>query len=185
MAVPDMEWPWQYDFPPFFTLQPHNETKSKQLAAWRSLVLDYHRCTKQSVLDVREAQNSTLFFNSKISRILSSLQVPISDLSTVLMILEDLAKTGNAVPLDKMKNRWLVMWHTAEEWGKMVYAWAQARGFNNSVCTLYELVSGDDTVDEEFHGLDTEVLVRALRTLESEKKAELIMFDDSQGVKFF
>lgn len=37
----------------------------------------------------------------------------------------------------------------------------------------------------EFHGLDNEVLVRALRTLESSKKAELIIFDDNEGVKFF
>lgn len=37
----------------------------------------------------------------------------------------------------------------------------------------------------EFHGLDTEVLIRSLRTLESAKKAELMLFDDNQGVKFF
>lgn len=37
----------------------------------------------------------------------------------------------------------------------------------------------------EFHGLDTEVLIRSLRMLEIAKKAELILFDDNQGVKFF
>lgn len=37
----------------------------------------------------------------------------------------------------------------------------------------------------EFYKLDTEVLIRSLRTLEYAKKAELIMFDDNQGVKFF
>jgi len=37
----------------------------------------------------------------------------------------------------------------------------------------------------EFYGLDTEVLIRSLRTLEATKKAELILFDDNQGVKFF
>jgi len=31
--------------------------------------------------------------------------------------------------------------------------------------------------------LDTEVLIKVLRTLEASKKAEL--FDDNQGVKFF
>jgi hypothetical protein len=35
----------------------------------------------------------------------------------------------------------------------------------------------------EFHGLDTEVLIKVLRILEARKKAEL--FDDNQGVKFF
>ena len=37
----------------------------------------------------------------------------------------------------------------------------------------------------EFHGLDNEVLIRALRTLESSKKAEVIKFDENEGVKFF
>ena len=33
------EFPWQHSFPPFYTLQPHQETKRKQLEAWRSIVL--------------------------------------------------------------------------------------------------------------------------------------------------
>ena len=37
----------------------------------------------------------------------------------------------------------------------------------------------------EFHNLDKEVLMKALRILQSQKKAELIKFDDSEGVKFF
>lgn len=37
----------------------------------------------------------------------------------------------------------------------------------------------------EFYGLDQEVLLRALQVLESQKKAEIISFDDNQGVKFF
>lgn len=37
----------------------------------------------------------------------------------------------------------------------------------------------------EFHGLDTEVLIRSLKTLEAARKAELILSDDTQGVKFF
>ena len=53
----------------------------------------------------------------------------------------------------------------------------------NTVCTLYEITEGENTADEEFHGLDTEVLIKVLRTLEASKKAEL--FDDNQGVKFF
>lgn len=37
----------------------------------------------------------------------------------------------------------------------------------------------------EFYKLDTEVLTRSLKTLEAKGKAELIIFDDNQGVKFF
>ena len=33
------EFPWQHSFPPFYTLQPHQETQRKQIEAWRSIVL--------------------------------------------------------------------------------------------------------------------------------------------------
>lgn len=170
-----VEWPWQYSFPPFFTIQLHNETRMKQIAAWRTLVLDYHRIRKQYLLDIREAQRAPVFNNTAIDR-----KLP---LEGIVMILEDLAKTGNAEPLDKQKHRWHIYWHTLEEWADMVYSWVQSCGMVNTVCTLYEITEGENTADEEFHGLDTEVLIKVLRTLEASKKAEL--FDDNQGVKFF
>ena len=173
----EIEWPWQYSFPPFFTLQPHVDTRAKQIAAWKSLVLEYYRITKQAIVDVREVHTNPLFNNTNINRRLPS--------EAVLVILEELGKSGNASPLDKSKQRWLIYWHTLEEWGDIIYNWAQESGFNGSVCTLFELTQGEDTTEQEFHGLDTEVLIRSLRMLEIAKKAELILFDDNQGVKFF
>jgi hypothetical protein len=41
----------------------------------------------------------------------------------------------------------------------------------------------NDLFFAEFHGLDTEVMVKILQTLEASKKSEL--FNDNQGVKFF
>jgi len=35
------EWPWQYNFPPFFTLQNHQETREKQIDQWISLGSDF------------------------------------------------------------------------------------------------------------------------------------------------
>ena len=63
------QWPWQYDFKPFFTIQPNLDTRAKQLEAWCELVLLYHRHTRSYVMDVSEAQSSELFCNSKINRI--------------------------------------------------------------------------------------------------------------------
>nr|QBH73035.1 hypothetical protein [Aphelinus abdominalis] len=173
----EIDWPWQYSFPPFFTLQPHAETRAKQIAAWKSLVLDYFRATKQVILDIREVHTSPLFNNASIDRKLST--------EVVSIILEELAKSGNATSLDKTKQRWVVSWHTLDEWADIIYSWAQSNGFTGSVCTFYELTHGENTVDQEFYGLDNELLVRALRTLEASKRAELIMFDDNEGVKFF
>lgn len=58
-------------------------------------------------------------------------------------------------------------------------------GLTDTVCTLYELTEGEDTVDREFHGLERPLLVKALKTLENEGKAELINIDGNEGVKFF
>lgn len=53
-----------------FRLQPHSDTRAKQLAAWKSLILEYYRITKQSIIDIREVHSSPLFNNTAINRIL-------------------------------------------------------------------------------------------------------------------
>ncbi len=59
-------FPWQHSFPPFYTLQPHRETRKKQLDAWRSIVLDYCQRKGLSVVDVNEIAKSDLFVNKEI-----------------------------------------------------------------------------------------------------------------------
>ncbi|KPJ00329.1 PREDICTED: vacuolar protein-sorting-associated protein 25 [Papilio xuthus] len=173
----EITWPWQYNFPPFFTIQPHAETRAKQLEAWQQLITDYLKTTKQSTIDVRESQNCPLFNNATINRKLSQ--------ESLLIILEEMGKTGRAAPVDKSKNVWEVYWHSLDEWGNMLYNWASSNGLNNTVCTLFEIREGDNTVGEEFHGLDMNVLIKALKALEVKGRCELMEFDDNQGVKFF
>ncbi|NWH40965.1 VPS25 protein, partial [Chloropsis hardwickii] len=106
-------------------------------------------------------------------------------LESILVVLEELRKNGNLEWLDKNKTSFLIMWKRPEEWGKLIYQWVSRNGLTNSVFTLYELVSGDDTENEEFHGLDEATLLRALQALQQEHKAEIITLDDGRGVKFF
>ncbi|EPY88160.1 WNK lysine deficient protein kinase 4-like protein [Camelus ferus] len=117
-------------------LQPNVDTRQKQLAAWCSLVLSFCRLHKQSSMTVMEAQESPLFNNVKLQRILpqASPHFPVS-----------------------------------------------RSGQNNSVFTLYELTNGEDTEDEEFHGLDEATLLRALQALQQEHKAEIITVSDGRA----
>ncbi|KAL1416444.1 hypothetical protein MTO96_000725 [Rhipicephalus appendiculatus] len=138
----DFEWPWQYGFPPFFTLQPTLATREKQLEA------------KLSADTLRE-------------------------------ILKYMSSRGQVAWTDKQQTRCYIYWRSPEEWGKLIYDWADATGHLNTVCTFYELVQGDDTADTEFAGLDVDLLRLSLQTLEKQGKAELISFDGSDGVKFF
>lgn len=173
----EFEWPWQYNFPPFFTIQPTLATKEKQLEAWSSLILNYHRAHRCFVLDVTEALTSPLFHNKGISRKLSA--------DALQDILNAMSNRGTIAWADKQHTRCYVFWRSPEEWGKLVYEWADASGHINSVCTFYELLQGDDTQDTEFAGLDVDVLRMSLQSLEKQGKAELITFDGSEGVKFF
>ncbi|KAK4872246.1 hypothetical protein RN001_016370 [Aquatica leii] len=171
------ELPWQHSFPPFFTLQPHAETRARQISVWRTLILDYFRSTKACSLDIREASRHLLFSNTSINRKLNA--------EFILAILSDLQRTQNAAPIDKQRYRWEIYWHTLEEWGSIIYDYITSRGATNSVLTLFELTQGDDVQDEEFCGLETDVLIKALRTLEAQGKCELMLSDDQEGVKFF
>ncbi|XP_064806432.1 vacuolar protein-sorting-associated protein 25 [Oncorhynchus masou masou] len=171
------EWPWQYNFPPFFTLQPNVDTRQKQLAAWCSLALSYCRHHKLYTLDIMEAQESPVFNHKNIDRKLS--------MEAILIVFEELRKKGNLEWLDKNKTRCLVMWRRPEEWGKLIYQWVSKNGMVNTVFTLYELANGDDTESEEFHGLEDWMLIRSLQALQMNGKAEVISMDDGKGVKFF
>lgn len=118
-----------------------------------------------------------LFTNDSINRKLSN--------DGKLLVLEELAKTQNAAPIDKKKSQWEIYWHTLDEWANLIYNWTVENGQTNTVCTLFELTNGENTTDQEFYGLDNGVLVKALKVLEEKGKCELMMFDEHQGVKFF
>ncbi|XP_013396325.1 vacuolar protein-sorting-associated protein 25 [Lingula anatina] len=177
MAASSFEWPWEYNFPPFFTLQPNLDTREKQLQSWCSLILSYQKHIKSHTLDVVEMQTSSLFYNKSIERKLS--------LESIYLILDRLEKKGHIEWLDKSKKQCYLMWRTPQEWGNTIYKWAKEAGLVNTVCTFYELTDGDDTAGQEFHGLEPDLLVKALKVLESQGKAEIIEMDESRGVKFF
>lgn len=59
-----------------------------------------------------------------------------------------MSKSGNAIALDKSKQRWIVSWHTLHEWADIIYSWAQKSGLTGSVVTFYDLTQGEDTMDQ-------------------------------------
>ncbi|OQR74962.1 vacuolar protein-sorting-associated protein 25-like [Tropilaelaps mercedesae] len=170
----DFAWPWEFSFPPFFTVQPNLTTRKKQMEAWTSLVCDYCQHHKLVTLNVQDAHASELFNNRAISRKLSA--------DGVLALAEHMIAAGKAQWLEPQKIL-LVLWRSREEWAKLIYDFVVNAGMTNSVCTFFELVQGDDTAGEAFHGLDVGVFKVFLMTLEEQQRAEII--GDDEGVKFF
>ncbi|XP_068235671.1 vacuolar protein-sorting-associated protein 25 [Palaemon carinicauda] len=172
----EFQWPWQYSFPPFFTLQPNADVRKTQLDAWCALVIAWGKSNNVSQIDVAETSSLPVFKNPSISRALPA--------DSIAVVLEELAKRGNLEWIDKTKRRGYLLWRSPAEWGQQIYAWAQTTSRINNVCTLYEINQGDDTADQEFHNLDGDILMKALRALEVSGKAELMDFGDNQGIKF-
>jgi len=83
MSGDTFEWPWQYNFPPFFTIQPNLDTRAKQIDGWRNLLLSYYKHHKLYRLDITEAQSDVLFSNSTINR-----KLPVEGILLVLSSLE-------------------------------------------------------------------------------------------------
>ncbi|GAA54600.1 ESCRT-II complex subunit VPS25 [Clonorchis sinensis] len=175
MSSTQFEWPWQYNFPPFFTLQPNIETRRKQLEAWCQLVVAYFKQRNVFTVSVASLRDPTcpLFHNKQLERSANS--------ELITSVLEELHKHGNLEWIDKSHTNARIIWRTPEEWASLISSWARASGHGNSVCTLFELTDGEDTEHEPFHGLDRTVLIQALQCLEKRGEAALM---GEEGVKF-
>ncbi len=88
-------------------------------------------------------------------------------------LLDDVATHGRGAWLDpKSKAQFLVLWKSLDEWGDAIYAWAVAHGLKDSVVTVDEVQRGEEVAGSELEGLPREVLLRAIKVLESKGKAK-------------
>eukprot|EP00898_Chlorokybus_atmophyticus_P005930 jgi/Chlat1/6338/Chrsp44S05905 len=176
-------FPFFYHYPPYFTLQPVRETRDKQRALWKELILRYCRHARLFVLDIEDDEAATnaapLFANNSIDRKLSN--------EARQEFLDALVAEGRAEWLDKSRRKCLVLWRTVDEWANIIYTWVRDSALADSVVTLDEMISGDDTIGTELHGMDRAMLVRALRFLQDRGKARMFKgaTADDEGVKFF
>ena len=166
-----------YHFPPFFTIQPVLSTREKQLGQWRELLLQYHTQLKIKTLIIHECP---LWHNITINRQLST--------DEIHMVIEDFVNSGHGEYEDtNTKTRIRIIWRRPEQLASDIYDWATANGYINSICTLYELHSGEDVHGMSFQGVDEELLRRALGVLESMGKCAVFKGESSEedGIKFF
>lgn len=170
----NFSWPWQYDFPPFFTIQKNADTKLKQMEAWSALILNYHKHHKILKIRVADSLSSQLFCNKAIDRKLNT--------DAVTALLNYLEAKGSIEWDDKQCTCCTVLWNNMDQWSDLVYKWALQSGSVNTVLTVHELIEGDGTTGEQFHGLDNWFMLKILETLSKKGKAEMIGED---GVKIF
>lgn len=145
-----------------------------------------------------EFGRTELFNNSRINRRL--------DDSGLRAVFDYLEQQKHVEWKDKGKRRCNVYWRRPDEWGQLLHEWASANGLLNTVVTLYDLTQGEDTANEcgfeieigvlgagdktvgdglAFHGLDRDVLLKAIQSLDDQKRAVLVDYNgELSGVKF-
>ncbi|RYP14530.1 hypothetical protein DL765_006306 [Monosporascus sp. GIB2] len=196
-APPPFEFPREYHFPPFFTRQPNATTRHSQLEKWSALVLSYARHRRLYRISLPSAAGGSssspadteeLFHNRRLGRRLGA--------ADAREVLEHMRREGRAEPVahghghgadagDADGGLWWVYWKTPDEWAAEVEAWVEDTAQRGVVFTLYELTEGEDTRGASFHGLDPELLQKALQVLVKRGKAQIFGQEDQRGIKFF
>lgn len=170
----DFAYPWEYNFPPFFTIQPNLETRKAQLESWRSLILDYCQHHNIHQLHLRDCLNKPPFHNESINRRLTP--------ESLKIIIDSLVEKKFAEWLNK--ESCLVYSRPPSQWAKIISDYVKEKSIQNTVLTFYEILEGDSTEGREFHRLDETIFLKALKILEKEGKAVIIEMDGHRGVKF-
>ena len=164
------EPPKHWGFPPFFTLQPTEETRLKQLRLWRELVLAYHE--RQGLYSMGAPSTFPLFRNDALNRQLSP--------EGVEAVVRSLLEAREAEWEDaETRTNLLIFWKTPEALAREIAQWAaQTLTKFDSIVPVVD-IHNDET--SPFYGVDEALVLRALEVLEREGKLLLI---DRVGVKF-
>ncbi|KAM4062940.1 ESCRT-II complex subunit [Hirsutella rhossiliensis] len=178
-SSPPFPFPREYHFPAFFTRQTNLTTHHAQLSKWSALVLAYARHHRLFRLHLSAAADSDLFRNRRIDRRLSP--------ADIRDLLDFMRRDGRAEYLDAKDSGDVVFvhWRKPDEWAAVVEAYIEDSSQKDSVLTLYELTDGEATRGTELHGMDSQVLLKALNILVKRGKAQIFGQEDSLGVKFF
>ena len=157
------------DFPPFYTLQPNLETRSKQLKIWKDYILNYHKENKCFILD------HSIFTNKRLDRKCNQ--------EFIQIIIQELVNSKNLLVLSSKQ---VVLTFSINEWGEQIYNYYKERGQIGHVLTWFEIINTDN---QDFTGIDVDLLGKVLENLEKEGKAAVFKGsncdDQNAGVKFF
>jgi ESCRT-II complex subunit VPS25 len=185
-------FPPHYSFPPFFTLQPQATTRSSQLSSWSTFIQAYCRFHRIFSLSLIDALSTPLFHNTTLSR-----QLSLRDAKAILSwmaspeggqraeFISSGTKKKNAADEAEGGRVW-VYWRRPEEWAAALEEWVERTGQKGTVLTLYEIVEGDASAQEEFGGMDMELLRMSLGVCVKRGKAQIFSSGgEGEGVKFF
>lgn len=164
-----------WDFPPFFTIQPIEETRKKQLELWKQLILEYHCSHSQYQMTI---SSFPYFRNEKIDRTLST--------EGISLIINYLINSRNAEWTDNTKTSLNIFYKAPETIADSLYKWVVNKGLVGSVLTVFELCSAEEHPDSVVLNIDPLLVRKSLLLLQAKGKCAIIQgaIVDEDGVKF-
>ncbi|RMZ82778.1 hypothetical protein DV738_g1491, partial [Chaetothyriales sp. CBS 135597] len=180
LSPPPFSFPTHYSFPPFFTPQPTLQTRQAQLRRWSMLIQAYCRHQRVYSLNLASALDTPLFHNTAIRK-----RVSLQHAKDIIDFMSSPDGDARAEWRGPDKTAAWIWWRTPDEWAELISTWVDETGQKNVVLTLYELVEGEATVSQDFHGLEKPILQRSLATLVKKGRAQVFGSDGQEGVKFF
>lgn len=165
-----------YSLPPFFTLQPVAESRQKQMEMWAEVLLAWCKSSRTFLVD----SSTAIFHNKDINRRLPT--------AGVTAVLEHMSSCKQAEWTDpKAKSQSLILWMSLSDWGQELMKWAGSQAKKGTVCTLFEIMEGDDTKGTPLHQIPQQLLLRIVQVLDEQDKAKPVTSSstgDVEGVKF-
>ncbi|KAL4874344.1 ESCRT-II complex subunit-domain-containing protein [Aspergillus karnatakaensis] len=181
-------FPARHSYPPLYSIQPNANSRVEQFKIWSNLIQSWCRHHRIFKLTLAEALESPLFRNANLKR-----QLSLGDARTVLDWMskgeEEAGGGKRAEWVDSAGAAWKgvvwIWWKRPEEWAGIIADWVESTGQKNVVLTVYELLEGEATASQEWHGMDTDVMMRSLNILVKQGKAQVFGSEGQEGVKFF
>mmetsp|Transcript_43656 Transcript_43656/g.100736 ORF Transcript_43656/g.100736 Transcript_43656/m.100736 type:complete len:190 (-) Transcript_43656:104-673(-) len=176
-------FPEYYHLPPFFTIQPNQSVRVKQLEMWTSLICDYCKFHHIFWLDIANAGTQAPFSNTSIERALTS--------EGVRLVANHLVNARCAAWIAEGgesgdRSRLLLYWLQPEQWADALLQWVERTGRINKVETIARVLEDCSREDPgTFKDVPREIIMPALEELERRKRAAVFKGTSSQeGVKF-
>ena len=171
------EFPSHHSWPFFFTLQKHAETRIKQLEMWNQILKEFCQVNKLWKIS-KQFFIDNIGTNAKINRKLGS-----EGLNVVLNYFLYKEKT-----LIQCENEhFFVLWKRIEEWEQCIYDSVVKHHRVDTLETLEYLMNDEEVRNEEYFGIEKDLLITILKCLEKKGKCKLLQDDSGNymGVKFF
>ncbi|EDR23543.1 vacuolar protein-sorting-associated protein, putative [Entamoeba dispar SAW760] len=169
-------------FPPFYTVQPVDKTKNRQLQLWSQLVLKYCEYIKKPIMKQSEFNKLPIFNNEELHRLLVN-RIKMNVLGAlseigIELVKEFMVSNKQIVDLNK-SNKLIILYKPLIEWGKELYEYGNCRGLIGRSGTFFSIENDEDSV---FYQLDDELLIEGFNAVKEQGKMKLAESKGQYGV---